>query len=72
MAKSFQDCMVVGCTEPGRARECPGDHRFHHHGAIHTHPQTALDLEPSWGLICNEHGDAAVAEWEESRQRAGR
>lgn len=58
----WTDCMVVGCGQAGLAHICPGDGRYHHHGAIHTKPDTKLDLGP-WGWLCNVHFAIAKEEW---------
>lgn len=68
--KRWDDCMVTDCPEKGHPRICPADHRAHHHGAIHLHPKTALATD-GWGLICNEHGLAADAEWATAREEVG-
>lgn len=61
------NCMVVECGQPGNPRVCPGDGRYHHHGMIHTRPDTALDLG-SWDWLCDEHFAVAKREWAEGRE----
>lgn len=63
---SFTDCMVKGCDGITSPRTCPGDGARHHHGAIHTVPDTALDLG-DWGWLCDEHYRVAEAEWKNRR-----
>lgn len=70
MAKKFEDCMVEGCEMKGRPAVCPGDGRYHHHGAIHTLNSERINdlpLEKAWGWLCGIHLAMANAEWEERR-----
>ena len=65
MADSLDDglCAVVGCSEPGKSQVCAGDGRYHHHGRVHTHPDTPVKGD-GWRYICDAHMAEDKARWE--------
>lgn len=67
--KKWTDCMAPDCGKPGRPHVCPGDQRYHHHGAIHTAPGSDVEGE-LWGWLCDNHFAVADREWSRLRRKS--